>query len=229
VRFVRLAQGALYRQAWGHLEGRAWRDAKRKPAERGPDESERPYWRNTFYEQLFDLPEGAGRFVRARLMAAQVASLNAKTPDRHVPMWALSALFLREVMGVEQTRVDAIRDLADAVADEIVTDNNRRLFRSTYQATQYPFVRRILLQASARRMLRGAAPLVTLETFLTIFEDAEELTRRDWRLAWDLVLIRLIDRLYERGWVREHKDALADVTASQDTTDDESEELSSDE
>src|SRR5262249_5061207 len=53
VRFVRRAQGARYQQAWRHLQRRAWRDAKYKSAERDPDEDERPYWRNMFYEQLF--------------------------------------------------------------------------------------------------------------------------------------------------------------------------------
>lgn len=229
VHFVRVAQGALYLQSWRRLEGRAWRDEKYREADRGPDDTQRPYWRNTFYEQLFNLPNGAGRFVRGRLLAAQVASVSVKTPDSHVPMWALTALFLSEVTGVEKPRIDAIRDLADAVADEIVSNNDRRLFRSAYQATRYPSVRRLLLQANSRRMLRGAAPLVTLESFLMIFEDAEELARPDWRLAWDLVLIRMVDRLHELGWVREHKDAIEDAAAALDSSDNDAEVLASDE
>jgi CRISPR-associated protein Cst1 len=225
VRFVRLAQLPQYRTAWHRLEQRAWRDAKYKDADRDPTTDERPYWRNTFYEQLFDLPAGAGRFVRTRLISTQFAALDNRSRADHVPMWELTTLFLKEVMGVEHAKISAIRDLGDAIADEIVTNNDRRLFRSAYQATRYPHLRRLLLQASSRRMLRGAAPLVTLETFLMIFEDAEELARPDWRLAWDLVLIRLVDRLFEQGWVREHADALTDVAESLASTDDENELL----
>ena len=104
-----------------------------------------------FYDELFDLPHAAGRFVRTRLMSTQRASLAAKSPAGHVPMWVLTDLFLEEVMGVERPRIEAIRDLGDAVADEIVVNNDRRLFRTAYQATRYPYIRRLLLQASSRR------------------------------------------------------------------------------
>jgi CRISPR-associated protein Cst1 len=219
VQFVREAQGALCRQAWGHLERRAWRDAKYKDADRDPNAEERPYWRNTFYEQLFDLPASAARFVRGRLMAAQTASLDVKQTHGHIPLWGLTVLFLREVMGVEKDRIEAIRALADSLADEIIGNNDRRLFRGVFQANRYAGVRRLLLQASSHRLNRDLPALVDFEGFLLIFEEAEELSRPDWRLAWDLVLIRLIDRLHERGWIRAHKDDIDDVTSRLDEED----------
>jgi CRISPR-associated protein Cst1 len=212
VQFVRSAQGTLYRQAWTHLERRAWRDAKYQSVDHDPTADERPYWRNTFYEQLFDLPAGAGRFVRSRLIVAQTTSLDPTQSDSHIPMWGLTALFMKEVMGVEKERIEAIRGLADVMADEIVGNNDRRLFRGAFQVSRYPGLRRLLLQASARRLNRDLPALIDFEGFLRIFEEAEELSRPDWRLAWDLVLIRLVDALHERGWIRAHKDELDDVT-----------------
>ena len=213
VRFVRLAQGDAYRRAWEYLQRRAWRDERYRDADDDPPEEKRPYWRNTFYERLFDLPADAPRFVRGRLTRAQTASLQLSQTGDHVPLWGLTELFLKEVMGVEKKRVDAIRGLADVLADEIVSQNDRRLFRGALQVNHYGGIRRLLLRASTLRLNRETPlpPVIDFETFLLIFEEADELPRRDWRLAWDLVLIRLVDALHERGWIRANKDELQAV------------------
>ena len=50
------------------------------------------------------------------------------------------------------------------------------------------------------------------DDFLSVFEIGEDLPQTDWRLAWDLVLIRLIDRLHEQGWIRQSAEAAEDLT-----------------
>jgi hypothetical protein len=47
-----------------------------------------------------------------------------------------------------------------------------------------------------------------LDEFLEIFEEGEELPRVDWRLAWDLVLIRIIEKLYEAKWFEKNREVL---------------------
>jgi hypothetical protein len=44
--------------------------------------------------------------------------------------------------------------------------------------------------------------LVTFDQFVSIFEEGEELPYRDWKLARDLLLIRVIERLAPR--IKDH-------------------------
>ncbi|MCA9996443.1 MAG: hypothetical protein KDE56_11880, partial [Anaerolineales bacterium] len=60
----------------------------------------------------------------------------------------------------------------------------------------------------------GHEPFLTLDSYISIFEDGEELSSRDWRLARDLVLIRLVEQLYKNGWLSANQDAVADVEVS---------------
>jgi CRISPR-associated protein Cst1 len=100
---------------------------------------------------------------------------------------------------MEQERVGAIRALGDRLADEIAGNNDRRLLRAAYMARDYRTVRRLLLQADLRALSQSSGPLLSLDDYLLVFEEGTELARADWRLAWDLVLIRLIEQLHQRG------------------------------
>jgi CRISPR-associated protein Cst1 len=51
-------------------------------------------------------------------------------------------------------------------------------------------------------MKRGKAPVITFDPFIDIFEVGEDLPYNDWRLARDLVLIRMIEKLHELGWIQ---------------------------
>ncbi len=112
-------------------------------------------------------------------------------------------------------RVDAIRKVGDALADEIGVENDRRLWANIYRATAYWQARKALIQASQRRLRRGLAPVLSLDEFLGVFEEGEELPRVDWRFAWDLVLIRVIERLYEAKWFEKNKDILGEEVEPQ--------------
>lgn len=214
VRFVRRAQAQAYRQAWTRVEQRAWVDAKRKEANHAPNPDERPLWRNYFYEALFRLLEDTPRFVQRWFLELQRSTVTPDRPGEHVSLWLLVQLFLREVVSMEQVRIERIRDLADAIANEVITNEDRPLFRRVFQARRYFEVRRLLIQASSRRIARGQPPLLDFEGFLTVFEVGEELPRADWRLAWDLVLIRLLDQLHAEAWFAKHREAAEDLAAT---------------
>jgi CRISPR-associated protein Cst1 len=47
---------------------------------------------------------------------------------------------------------------------------------------------------------RNGAPLLTLDDFLLLFEEGEEVARADWQLAWDLLRIRTTETLCKLGW-----------------------------
>ncbi len=114
---------------------------------------------------------------------------------------------------MDDRRIDVLRSLGDALADEIISTNDRGLFRKLFQATRYYTSRRLLLQVSSRRLGRGQQPILNFDQFLTAFEVAEELPQADWRFAWDLVLIRLIDQLHARDWIRQHREAAEELAA----------------
>jgi len=41
-----------------------------------------------------------------------------------------------------------------------------------------------------------------------VFEEGDEIARSDWQLARDLILIRMIEQLYQKGWLGAHPDAI---------------------
>lgn len=217
VSFFRKTRSPLYRSQWAYIERRGWQARGRHgwvDQGRAPLEAERLTWRNMLYEQLFTLPQGAGSFVRLRLRAAQLASIlgDSISSDDRPPLWALTTLFMWEVMGMDNERIEAIRDLGDTLATEIL-DHDHRIFRSAVRLRHYGGVRRLLIQVGARRLKRGDPPTVTLRTFQLVFDEVFEIAQADWRLAWDLILIRLMEKLHE------HKSRLSEVTADMELDD----------
>ena len=210
VSFVRRASAGRYRDTWQAIQRRAWQRIDRKGTSAADiDDERRGEYRNYLYEDLFSLPESTGRFIRLYFLrnAAGLVQRSVDDPrsdydtgaEIDLVQWALVELFVVEVLGMDQARVSAIRTLGDRLADEVVVANDRRLLRLAYMARDYRTVRRILLQVDRRTLERSAAPVIGLDDFLLVFEEGEELARTDWRLAWDLVLIRMIEQLYKAG------------------------------
>lgn len=208
VAFVRKAQYAAYRADWDVLVRRGWEVVKGVSAADLSDQ-ERLERRNYLYEDLFRLPGDAPRFIRRYFLQRPASTAQSRraqsgrqvqaqaSPPVRVVSWQLIDLFLREVLNMDSARVEAIRELGDRLAEMINRDNNKRLFLRAFQIRSPFFVRRLLLDTGFRRLGNGEGPMVTLDQYLTVFEEGEELARTDWRLAWDLVLIRVIERLYE--------------------------------
>lgn len=207
VGFIRKAQLAAYRADWQALSRRAWEPVKNASPADLPDAERLPY-RNYLYEDLFRLPEAAPRFIRRYFLQRPTRPTTPKrgkgAPVPSEPAAALSVVswtfiefFLREVLNMAQSRTDMIRELGDRLAEYIHTNNEKRLFVNAFRIRQYFFVRRLLLDTSFRRFQSDDGPMVRFDEFLTIFEEGEELARVDWRLAWDLVLIRVIERLHD--------------------------------
>jgi CRISPR-associated protein Cst1 len=218
VRFVQRANAARYSAIWKELVRQAW-EIPPKAKKGGTISVESAPERNYLYEDLFTLPDRAARFVRAYfLRRATQYSQGSGDPrptysgwrDPIPGLWDLTRMFLQEVLAMDSARIEAIRKLADMLADEIVTENDRRLWWALYSADAYLKGRRAIIQASHRRLKRGLPPIVSFDEFLEVFEEGEELPRVDWRLAWDLVLIRTIERLYHTKWFEKNRDVLTD-------------------
>ena len=215
---------ASYRQAWQQLEHSAWarfkptKKQKKAPSDFKPD-------RNWLYEDLFNLAEepyrNGRRFIRTYFLreAYRYARQDKTDPrgdystqrETHLVSWKLTESFLRRIMYMEAERIEQIRQLGDALADYIKEQNDKRFFRNFYVENRYTYLRNSLIKANTNYVKNGHEPFLTLDAYIGVFEDGEELASKDWRLARDLVLIRMVEQLYKNGWLGSNQDAIPEV------------------
>lgn len=211
---------------WGRVVYAGWERPKRKRGQEEAPPDFRPS-RNWLYEDLFavaaDPYRAAPRFVRTYFLrqAYRFARQDETDPrggystntQLDLVSWRLTEPFLRRILNMQTERINNIRDMGDALAAYVREENDRRFFREFYVIGRYDHLRVALLKANNRQVARGRAPLLTLNGYLSVFEEAEELARVDWRLARDLVLIRMIEQLYAEGWLKRNEDIIAEATA----------------
>jgi hypothetical protein len=70
-------------------------------------------------------------------------------------------------------------------------------------------------------MKRGQPPLVGYDDYIAVFEEPEydrdeKKLRTSWSLARDLMLIRMIERLYELKWLQANLDVIPGETTQDD-------------
>lgn len=111
---------------------------------------------------------------------------------------------------MEQARIDRIREIGDRLAEYVSSQNDKRFFQEFFTQNRYEFFRSRLLKANLAHVKRGNAPIIEFEPYIEVFEEGSELARPDWRLARDLVVIRMVERLYGMKWFDKNPDALTD-------------------
>lgn len=213
ISFVALALRAGTADVWSAIVARAWEipNTQRKggSGRNGPESDASPQVgrsRNFLYDDLFDLPRRAAQFIRTYFLrrAWRFARKNdprgeySQTHDLELVSWPLTDLFLKEVMGMERSRIEVIRTVADRIAEHIDSTSDDRLFTRLSLIRRYDGLRARLLRTSRERVAAGKDPLISFEEFILIFENSEDIPRIDWRLARDLLLIRLLDQLKDR-------------------------------
>jgi CRISPR-associated protein Cst1 len=117
---------------------------------------------------------------------------------------------------MEQSRIQAIRTLADRLAGAVKDENDRRLFQRIYTARKPFEVRQLLIHMGMRRLKKGLEPAVRFDEFLEIFEEGDELARADFGLAWDLTRMRVIETLFDVQWFDTNKEALEEITEEEE-------------
>jgi CRISPR-associated protein Cst1 len=222
--FVGKAIRATTAQAWDKIVARAWELPIEKKKGKSNNNSEANSTntsgvgvnRNFLYEDLFTLPDYAPRFVRTYFLRRPWRAIQQTRDPRtkyqvarelDLISWPLTYLFLREVVGMERCRIEAIKSLAGRIADHI-QNTDERFFGPFYRVMRYENFRNLLIQACNHRVKRGLTPLIGLEEFLTVFEEAEGFPSADWRLARDILLIGVIDTLYSRHFFEAHPESL---------------------
>lgn len=228
--FLAAIVGAEYRDEWRKIERRAWQltkaertsakegQRKKSKAAKPPGESTAERSRKNFlYEDLFQLPQNARTFIRRYLLRVPLRTKYQDDPRRQYSLqsdgdlvsWKLTQLFLERILRMNPNRIERIRALGDDLAQYVHDENDARFFGRFYgEQKRYDLVRNELIRVSNARLKRGQPPLVKFEPYMEIFEDTDERGRSDWRLARDLVLIRMIEKLYELRWIQQHADAI---------------------
>ncbi len=206
IRFIRLAN-KFAPDAWNRIVRRA----ERLNADPENEDGRIVYTeRNYLYEDLFNLPANAHAFLRRYILRTPLSgkpSGEGKNDPRYtyssageaeLVSWTLTDLFLEEVLQMEKDRIEAIRAVADRLANYIQTQDER-LFRDLFNARNEYQLRTLLIKADKN----AQPPLFTLDEFVEAFFTTtdKETLRSDWSLARDLMVIRIIEKLYEGGKV----------------------------
>jgi CRISPR-associated protein Cst1 len=140
--------------------------------------------RNYLYEQLFTLPDKPLAFLN-RL--------------QHGKSWKLITIFLREVMLMELERIETYRRLGDMLFDYVKNYENQPLsFYTRFSRAKAYITLRSIIRSAAERMHRANAETImfTYDDFVLAFEHPSE-AYSQWKLARDLISIRLLERLSE--------------------------------
>jgi len=186
------------------------------------DRSSTYHARNYFYEDILRLPDEARRFVRKyflRVPELHAPQTSASTFDssenlqkeRNLVPWSFIVLFLKEVLYVDKKRIEEIGKLGERLAAYVKEFDDKRFFSKFYELQRPDYFRSELLRATKNAASHGRPPLFRFEEFCMVFfeSDAEDL-RLDWRLARDLVFIRMLEWLYDHDdKLQEHVNALA--------------------
>ena len=140
--------------------------------------------RNWLYEQLFKLPEQPFGFLSGLKKA---------------PHWKLIEIFLLEVMLMEQERIDTYKRLGDLLTDYALNFENQphSFYYGFSRARSYAGLRGVI-QTAAEKMYKVGAEnvLFTYDDFIAAFEHPSE-RYSQWRLARDLISIRILERLHQ--------------------------------
>lgn len=134
--------------------------------------------------------------------------------------WKLAALFLREVIGMDQKRVEKVREFADGLAGYIFASNDKRLFRDLVFAERSWQVRNALTKAQRNQAKDQGNLLFGLQDYLEVFEADGAVGVSDWSLTRDLISIRLVESLHSKGFFKDNPEVLetpSDETGSATT------------
>ena len=215
--FLREMQTADYHNEWNSIVRRAWEVAPKKKGRKKDDKLFKPHC-NWLYEDLFNLPDNAPKFLRTYFLRIALRHARSKKTDprtgyslqneANLVSWKITERFLRRIMYMDKERIEQIRTMGDRLAEYVSSQNDRRFFREFFIEQRYGYFRTALIKANLAHVKHGHPPIITLDPYVAVFEEGSELARPDWRLARDLVLIRVVERLYEQGWLGSNVDVI---------------------
>lgn len=215
-RFLRAVYTPTYSQTWQLLVARGWQQPTARLGKKGVPGEAMPARHNCLFEDLFTLPQQAQRFVRTYFLRVRSPSRfdddprHTYSPQRELDLisWPLVVLFLKEVLTVDDDRIERIRLLGDKLAEYTRQQGGKKFFRQFFVEQKTANFLGLLSKTNIAytRFTQGRDTLFDLESYLAVFMDGEDLMRPDWRLARDLVLIRMVEQL--KDWIADNPEAM---------------------
>jgi CRISPR-associated protein Cst1 len=181
-RFISSAMGPSGEPAWRRI---VWRGYATKKEVEDEDEALRRY-DNQVYSRLLRGESISGFFLDRRRRRPAV---------RGDAGWRLFNGYLREVGGMDQRRIDSLRDLGDRIAP-LVRDKSRRL-RALEDANSRGKFTDVLYRITKDSAQRDKErPLITFDQLVTdVFPHDAEYS--DWREVKYLLLFRIYEQLFD--------------------------------
>ncbi len=176
--------------AMNHSDGRPWRQVVRrgyatKKEIEDEEEALRTY-DNLVYSKLLKGESISAFFLDRRQRRPVVRGEGG---------WRLFGSYLKEVWGMDQRRIDSLRDLGDRIAP-LVRDKRRRLM-ALEGARSRGVMTDVLYRISKDAMNRGHEhPLITFDQLVTdVFPHDTQYS--DWREVKSLLLFRIYEQLFD--------------------------------
>lgn len=223
--FLRIVQNATYKKAWQLIVKRSWQIAKPSKDDTAPVENNGKTKKNFLYEDLFGLenPSQWRRFIQTYFLRIPKYGKDQTDPrcaynlqsELDLVSWSLVELFLRKVVSMDESRIAQIRSLGDQLALYVKQQGGKRYFRDFFTVNRPEYLRTLLIKANTDHIKHGEKPLFDMDGYITVFEEGVDIARPDWRLARDLVLMRMIDQLQD--WLQQNSDAIPENTEVETT------------
>lgn len=228
MRFLSQAHTPSYAAAWNPIVKRAWEQSPtaspKKAAKQAKGAKDDKPPRNYLYEDLFNLPQNAGHFLRTYFLRRPLAAARATEGDprsqyspareRQLISWPLTELFLEEVIGMTPDQTQAIQHLGEKLAD-YVYNLDERLFTNIKLARNYSELISLLEKANRHAARERKARLFDFEELIAPFTITDDRRRSlGWQLVRDLLMIKMVEELDKQHWFGTHPNALEEVSAA---------------
>lgn len=134
--------------------------------------------------------------------------------------WEIVEIYLKEVLEMEQNRIDAIKNLGDKLADIIKKENLKKILGNIEGAKNYSTMLNQLRLVWRKHIAKGEKePLIRFDDFIymTFSENLYNL----WRETRELLIFRIFEVLQPTGWllesgyIKETEDIIKKVSESE--------------
>lgn len=180
--FIQLAMSVTTRRAWQRIVRRGYYVKKDID-----DEAELQKYNNFIYNKLLENQSISGFFIDRKRRCPVVRGREG---------WLLFSGYLKEVRGMEQRRIDNLRDLADRMAPLILKRKKR--LRTLEDADKKGKFMGVLYRLTKDAASAGQdKPLITFEQLISDVLAQENATYDDWREVKNLLLFRIYEQLFD--------------------------------
>lgn len=185
-RFLRYANQGEYKHAWGDIVKSGYQKVNWDKVESEDDYKNK---HNRVYEYLLNEQSIVGFFLGLK---------NRKSRGD----WTLLSLYLKEVRNMNQNRINAIKKVADAIAESIEKTGRDRRLRQLEMAKTYREFQNVLLFIIKDRLKHGEPdPLFTIDDYLNYLFPYSEDGISPWNETRYLLLFRIYELLHE--WLKD--------------------------